>query len=415
MTLFVMALPNLLPPKTLDIMASPDRYGEIFDDSEAGGSSHIQWIDFNLPSWRCDIAQVLVDTYCGFNLYWSVAPFTSTDFSQFDALSISLDYQGPANRIRIYLRNRSRNAVISTQLGDHKFNYVTIRTEDISQPLILSMSEFRVAEWWLEQYNIARPDSFAELNSVVSLGIDLGAPQMEGKHEFALNELKLVGKWIEPETLYLAILSCWIVIVIGVVLFRLVLLNQQSSRQLQWLRDAEVEKTKLEKMSFTDPLTQVLNRAGLDDKITAILAQQTSLQGYMVMVMDIDFFKQINDTFGHDVGDKVLQELAALISSKLRNNDILCRWGGEEFVVLALDTGPNRCLAFANKLCTIVGNSHFSHDDHLPLTISIGMARFEDNESFEQGFKRADNALYLAKSEGRNCCRMAPVGLVQED
>ena len=142
--------------------------------------------------------------------------------------------------------------------------------------------------------------------------------------------------------------------------------------------------------SETDNLTQILNRTGCQNRLKFI-------KNYILLIIDIDHFKDVNDTYGHDKGDFVLSELSKLLKGNVRKDDIVCRWGGEEFLVILPYTELEDAIKVAEKLRTLIENYDFNG---LKLTISIGIALFNGN--FEQAFKIADNNLYKAKNTGRN-------------
>jgi Amt family ammonium transporter len=153
----------------------------------------------------------------------------------------------------------------------------------------------------------------------------------------------------------------------------------------------------LEKKAYFDALTGIYNRRGFEEKIK----DKTLTFNYTVAMLDIDKFKLINDTHGHDVGDIVLKELASLISKKIRQQDIFARWGGEEFVLL-LQT-PDLVIAekITDKLRADIEKAEFTTIKHL--TVSFGISDFKNfNQTFEEVLKNADNALYQAKTNGRN-------------
>jgi two-component system cell cycle response regulator len=122
--------------------------------------------------------------------------------------------------------------------------------------------------------------------------------------------------------------------------------------------------------------------------------------------MDIDFFKQVNDTHGHDIGDEVLKEFASRISANVRGIDLACRYGGEEFVVVMPDTDTSFAYSIAERLRQSIETTpvKISRAPHaLNITISIGIAKLESEaDTAEQLLHRADQALYRAKRSGRN-------------
>ena len=125
-----------------------------------------------------------------------------------------------------------------------------------------------------------------------------------------------------------------------------------------------------------------------------------------VLLLDIDHFKKVNDTYGHLVGDDILREVAALLQHAARAVDVVARYGGEEFVVVLPETGSEGAVAFADRVRERVAQHAFGGERHpdLRITVSIGVAPFPGPriESAEELFARADEALYRAKTDGRN-------------
>lgn len=158
---------------------------------------------------------------------------------------------------------------------------------------------------------------------------------------------------------------------------------------------------KIEKQAKIDPLTKVYNRNVFYDEIKIEI--QSSIRHnnpLSIIILDIDFFKKINDTYGHDEGDKVLKEFAQTIKSNIRIDDILCRFGGEEFIIIAPFTDMENGIKFAEKLRIVISNYHFTNIGQV--TASLGITTLQNGDSTAKLIKRADEALYLSKSSGRN-------------
>ncbi|WP_459977814.1 GGDEF domain-containing protein [Nautilia lithotrophica] len=148
--------------------------------------------------------------------------------------------------------------------------------------------------------------------------------------------------------------------------------------------------SKIRKRSQIDYLTEILNRSGCIYKIK-------SLNDYTLLVLDIDYFKKINDTFGHNVGDEILKKFVDVIRSIIRKNDIFCRWGGEEFIIILPDTDTTTAIMVAEKIRKTIEETNF---DNIKITVSIGIAQKQKN--FNETFKIADMRLYEVKKLGRN-------------
>lgn len=169
------------------------------------------------------------------------------------------------------------------------------------------------------------------------------------------------------------------------------------------LDQLKLESQHFQKLSTTDVLTQVPNRAGTQQKINLILQQQVDLTGYSLLVLDVDHFKRINDQRGHDAGDRVLRTLAKRLISNINNPDFLARWGGEEFIVIVESSEIKHVENLAEELRAMVHVNIFEPERPLKMSVSIGCAIAQQGEAFEELFRRADEALYKAKKMGRNC------------
>lgn len=161
------------------------------------------------------------------------------------------------------------------------------------------------------------------------------------------------------------------------------------------------EKKRLQESAEHDALTGVYNRNYFDDNITALLQNKhTSKQTKAIAFIDIDYFKKVNDTYGHDAGDDVLKQFVSVIEKTLRSDDLLVRWGGEEFIVLLQIVSENDLLPILQKIRLAIQDHHFVQPEKL--TCSIGAAFVISNEEITDAIKRADEALYKAKANGRN-------------
>ncbi|UTH75458.1 sensor domain-containing diguanylate cyclase [Chromobacterium sp. IIBBL 290-4] len=173
---------------------------------------------------------------------------------------------------------------------------------------------------------------------------------------------------------------------------------------------------KLQSLATTDPLTGCLNRLAFYDLLSDWLRHCKRIDAQpQLLVLDIDHFKRVNDEYGHQTGDQVLREIAELVHSQLRGNDMLIRWGGEEFVVLATSHGEDDALA--QRLRQIVSRHAVLLDQgrKLTVTISIGICQWLPPETLEAAVARADQAMYAAKQAGRNqVCWAAPAATTEQ-
>jgi diguanylate cyclase (GGDEF)-like protein/PAS domain S-box-containing protein len=161
------------------------------------------------------------------------------------------------------------------------------------------------------------------------------------------------------------------------------------------------DKKIIEKISITDKLTGIFNRLRLDELIVEQLHTYERYKiDFSIIIIDIDNFKLINDTYGHDVGDKVIQQLATCLQSKIRATDYVGRWGGEEFLVFCPNTPAKNALIPAEYIRKSVEQDHYDEVDKI--TISLGVTGVIEGDTVNSIFKRADQALYKAKRLGKN-------------
>lgn len=161
------------------------------------------------------------------------------------------------------------------------------------------------------------------------------------------------------------------------------------------------------RMTHTDPLTQLLNRCGLYERAEGLLAlAERKRLPLAVLLMDVDHFKHINDTHGHAVGDSVLSQLGEHLLRVRRAADLICRWGGEEFVMLMLLEHADDALSVAERIRQEAQHTRIQPGD-VPVTLSGGLAILQPGEPLDQAIKRADQQLYAAKANGRNQIRHA--------
>jgi two-component system cell cycle response regulator len=161
-------------------------------------------------------------------------------------------------------------------------------------------------------------------------------------------------------------------------------------------------------LAVTDGLTGLYNRRFMDTHIEQLVKEAQDYQKPLsVLMMDIDFFKKVNDTHGHNVGDEVIKEFSQRVLRSIRPSDLAVRYGGEEFVVILPGTFKEDAKVVSERLRNNIEKVPFTvstEEGILAKTVSIGIAGLKPNETAEQILKRADEALYKAKNEGRNQC-----------
>jgi len=175
--------------------------------------------------------------------------------------------------------------------------------------------------------------------------------------------------------------------------------------------ETETEKLRLcieeeRSKAYTDALTKIPNRMSFDERISQEFQRWQRYNNKLSLcLIDIDKFKNVNDTYGHKAGDIVLKTVVQKCISKVRGSDFFCRYGGEEFALILPETNLSTAITVAESLRESIERCPFQYGDKtVPITISCGLAEFKGKDNLDTIFKRADKALYKAKDSGRNCC-----------
>ena len=204
---------------------------------------------------------------------------------------------------------------------------------------------------------------------------------VDKREDGALSEIR--------QSLYLNLLICLIVTLIVLALLNRVIKRYQGKIQTQ---------------AILDSLTELPNRRGFDLLAAQAMHEaQREPKPLTALLLDLDHFKVLNDTYGHLAGDQVLIGFARDLESCLRHSDIVCRWGGEEFIVLLKDTDGETGLMIAEKIRQHVEQQRYAYNDQaLQLTVSIGLTTLQTDDTLHTLLSRADHAMYRAKQAGRN-------------
>ena len=187
--------------------------------------------------------------------------------------------------------------------------------------------------------------------------------------------------------------------------------SELTQSQIKEKLEAEVRKRtqEIEAQLRTDHLTQVGNRRFVMEKLDDEVKRSERYGNRLtVLFIDIDYFKKINDTYGHDIGDQVLRKIANELQKETRDIDALGRFGGEEFLVLLPETSQQGAFVIAERMCARIKSCNFEDiDPNLKISVSIGVAERGAEEAPQDLTRRADEALYQAKHRGRNQVQMA--------
>ncbi len=395
----------LLPPKRHTLYPAEPAIVALYGFTDAKVGSSAQWVDGRQKEWICNY-QASHELGCGWDIRWDPFVAKGKDFRDYDALEYLIAYEGTASRIRLSLRAFDPEYAQVDDVHSTKVLSVTVPVNELNKPFVVKLSEFSVASWWLRQRNARRQWSLPQFDNVVVVGVDIIEP---GVHKAEIKKIVLISEWIRTETLLIVLLGFWMLVFLGsgLVSFYRLYRRAQYERHLVTILEArqhrqEAEKQDLRELIDTDPLTGVYNRAGIEPFVREIFGGTGTTVELGAMLLDIDHFKQLNNTWGHDMGDRVLRAFAAAIAANLRNEDLFARWDGEKFLVICRNRTEATLLQFAEKLREITASYTFGGEFELKITVSIGTTMAQKGDRFEVVMHRLNDALLHAKEGGRD-------------
>ena len=377
-------------------------------DSADGGNSAVKLI-------RTD-SSVVVDyelregyayPFAGIKILLGDGRTKGLDISHYDSIFVWIKPRGEGT-VRLYMRSYDPAIYREDDESSLKFNELEFFPLEETYPAVFVPQEFRVAGWWVAQNEINVHKARVDLSNVPLIEIQTGTNAPLGYGTMEIRGLCFKGKKIAWADLVTIIVAIWFVTFLIILIIRFFdysrerAANKKKREELEKnLKALEIEKSEYEKSSKEDPLTGCLNRAGFS---SVLMREHEELvkNGSPVsfVILDIDHFKDVNDTWGHNVGDEVLVNLTKLIQGKIRNTDALVRWGGEEFVILCGDTPIQNAQFLAEKLRHAIETTQLIKQQ--VVTCSFGIAEMVAGEDPKRLFDRADKALYASKQGGRN-------------
>jgi len=395
---------NVLPMRRLSIVPGEIK-PSLFADSS--GTTQKRWVDEEKRSFRCHYAEKKSSyKYCGVDFALGDGGLNGMDLSHYQTIQLSMEYRGEARVLRFYARQAMRDLPPSvSEDREYKYLNVFIPVNDLKPLQTFTLTEFSAAEWWLRKARLPRELSQVEFTNITNIGIDPPYPAPAGNHDFTIHKLVLEGPYISRENWYLCVMGCWFLLLLGRSIRRYQILRYQAASNQHMLENAldlthqlEEESERYRELSQIDPLTKIYNRRG----ITLIGEQMVQPQRHEetgVVMIDVDYFKRINDQFGHETGDCILCDVARTLERGTRASDRVGRWGGEEFLLVCPDTTAEQVLFLVEHLVEKI--RAITAPDGQSITVSFGIADTRAAK-LETAVHQADVALYAAKSGGRD-------------
>ncbi|MGF1748038.1 diguanylate cyclase [Vibrio cionasavignyae] len=378
------------------------------DQQDGGQSQSILTTSNNQTRLNCELKSSDYPwPYCGLSIHLSADASKGIDLSSYHTLEIELDYSLPADvdkTLRLYFRNYNPAYSNLEDEYTHKYNGITLNHE--SGLLSIPIKNFQVMTWWLVDNKIPIKFASPEYSNITKFELATGSGSMLGEHQIVIKNITLIGRYIEGESLFLMLLAGWVMAAISLIAWefrkhrRDIERSHRRTAHLARLNQRLTsENIMFAELAHKDALTGIRNRHAVREWLEN--QQRNCSKGVMsLLFIDIDYFKSINDSYGHSVGDDVLREFAVILSDVVSEQDIVVRWGGEEFVIFCLDKNCEMAAREAEKIRQKVSSHLWIHGDSL--TCSIGVSEVCADNVYG-AITQADNRLYRAKQAGRNC------------
>lgn len=386
-------------PRTLVIDGrSAGQHLTVYSDAGEGGDSVAELLPDRGqgPAMRCLLRASYRWPFCELVVQFGGE---GLDLNRFSRVRLWLHAQGPTlnsrpDQVRVFLRNYNPAYSGQGSEPDLKPHEVVLTPGGRAMPIELRLAQFVVATWWAQSHQLPDELQGAELDRVRIFSISTGGEAAPGEHLIGLERAELVGNWIAPERFRLGLVGLWMFSLLAYLVW-------ESWHMRSRLQASLTRSQALETLVQRDPLTRVANRDGLYHALE-LLHQVQGEEAFplAVVFIDVDRFKRINDEHGHDVGDQVLVQLARTLRANLPRDDLLARWGGEEFVIVMPQTTATEAAGVAERLRLALAQAEWPAG--LAVTASWGVAQADDEAGIDIAMRAADQAMYRAKAAGRD-------------
>ncbi|KAB0300657.1 diguanylate cyclase [Vibrio fortis] len=378
---------------------TPDRFDlKVNTDQDYGGGTrgHVTQENDSI-TLHCNFKRDYRSPFCEVEFVISEEG-QGVDLSKYDSVSINMDYEGQENpRFRFYARNHNDAYSVTGDPISNKFNRFDFSLNDKED---IDLKYFNVPLWWVDFYNHPITNSGVDITNTVSVELGLGSSTLEGLHQLTVYNIVFHGKVISHLTLIRALIGIWVAFAVYYVAGSMYLIHRcrkiSDAKSIRLKREVAELRVK----ATTDSLTGARNRTQALDSFYHFERLIPQGKAIHVALFDLDHFKLVNDTHGHDTGDSVLREFSDLSEQVFNENYLMYRWGGEEFLLVCLEQTTSQCNENISKFMEAMARNRWPQS--LEITASIGLTQLERKESMRTAIKRADTALYQAKNQGRN-------------
>jgi diguanylate cyclase (GGDEF)-like protein len=410
LTLLAIAAYNLFMDSTLVVSPKTQFRACVTGDSPDGGQSTAlmtqtdsSWIlSYEIkPGFRYPYATIS---------FFAPAEMGFLNLTQYDSILVRMHLGGQARQVRIQIRNINLAYTVAENALTMKYNELQFDPKQTTYPAVFRWEDFRVPPWWTAMLNLPYWHARTDVSQVSQIDVTTG-DNMEiwSKGTVEVVSITFIGKQISPTKFYQGLLGIWLLS--ALVVFAISAFRYRKSIHEKVLREQHlvsinsalaIKSKEMESIAKRDALTGAFNRNGLRDKLAQVMEDALLRKSpFSIIMVDIDYFKKINDTFGHARGDEILREVADSLTNNTRMNDATARWGGEEFLILCPSSTLGTTSLVAEKLRRTI------EAQPSKVTCSLGVAEWKTGEELTTTIGRADSALYFAKQSGRNQVKTA--------
>lgn len=393
----------------------PNRFNFFATNDQVQGGVSTSTLTQSEGSYLLECQLIKTDAYqwpyCGVSIHLGKSIEKGIDLDDYHTLKLNVDFTRPDSPnepgMRVYLRNFNPAYSSADNQYSLKYNGLEYTPGAETGEVEIPLANLQVMTWWLADNNISIQYSAPEFSNISLLELATGSGENEGRYAMKIHSIEFVGNYIDGEHLMLGLLVFWVSLALVYSMVEIKrtrqVISQAQFRQVHLRRlnrELQEQNIHFAELANRDALTGAMNRHSIREWLDSHFESEVDTHRPLtVLYLDIDHFKQVNDHYGHKMGDDILREFTMVVLSILSSEQRLVRWGGEEFVIFCPDLDLEQTIALAERIRHRMESHIWVHGD--PLTISIGVAA-RDDERINEMLTRADDALYLAKRRGRN-------------
>ncbi|MDD1780640.1 GGDEF domain-containing protein [Enterovibrio sp. ZSDZ35] len=392
------------------VISPSDYHFRYIDDTPSGGDTLgtvSKSADGKGAVLACTLGERYKWPYCEIAISLTKKVQNGIDLSNYHSMVIEAAYKAPApdQRLRVYLRNYNEEYSNTHDPVSLKFNGIEYAPTETMSEFVLPLNSFQVLSWWISDLAVPLEHAGPELDNISLIEIATGSAPIIGDHTLTIKSIRFEGLMVTEADLFRTLTFMWMSVVM--IILTVKYWQSRATYRLERRRADKLKKINsslrqqsetLSVLATTDALTGLRNRTEIYPVLNKHL-KAANKQVCSALCLDLDHFKAVNDNFGHDMGDQLLVATAQILRDATSTNDIVVRWGGEEFVIFCPTRNLAQATFLAEKIRYSFENFNWPHGESM--TCSVGVASTTDHNLAEL-IADADDALYQAKQSGRN-------------